>query len=95
MEAVASSPIIATTKPSGLKGLKWKNKYLIAIGGVGLTAYGISWLFKQQAMLDKTCFKPAGFVPNKLTINNAEINVNLNMKNKDLQKIFLQVEFAG
>ena len=52
------------------------------MGGVALTAYGISWIAKQQSMLGKTCFKPAGFVPSKLTINNADINIKLKMKNK-------------
>lgn len=81
---------IATTKPSGLKGLKWKNKYFIYIGGVALTAYGISWIAKQQSMLNKTCFKPAGFVPNKLTLNNADINIKLKMKNKSALGYYLK-----
>jgi hypothetical protein len=94
MESVAStataSPMIATTKPKGLKGLKWKNKYLAYIGGVGLTAYGVSWLVKQQSMLTKTCFKPAGFVPNRLTINTADINIKYKMKNKSKVGYYLK-----
>src|SRR3972149_1078468 len=82
MEAVAQTPAIATTKPRGLRGLKWKNKYLVVIGGVGLTAYGISWLIKQQSMLAKTCMKPSGFVPSRLSINDADINIKFKMKNK-------------
>lgn len=81
-EVIPSAPSLVTTKPKGLKGFKWNNKYFIVIGGVGLTAYGISWLIKQQAMLGKTCFKPAGFSTNKLAINNADINIKLKMKNK-------------
>ncbi len=77
-----SAPFIATAKPKGLKGFKWKNKYIAYIGGVGLTAYGITWIIKQQSLLENTCFKPAGLVPNKLSINNADINIKYHMKNK-------------
>jgi len=100
----ASAPVIATTKPSGLKGLKWKNKYLIAIGGVGLTAYGISWLIKQQGMLEKTCFKAKGFVPVRLTINSADVNVKFKMKNESkvgyylknqIYNVYINDQFVG
>ena len=99
-----SSPTIVTTKPKGLKGLRWKNKYLIVIGGVGLTAYGISWLVKQQAMLGKTCMKASGFVPVKLGINNADINIKFKMKNKSsvgyylknqVYNVFINDQFVG
>lgn len=85
-----AAPSIATTKPKGLKGLKWKNKYLIYIGGAGLTAYGVTWIIKQQSMLEKTCFKPAGFVPNELSINNADINIKYKMKNKSKVGYYLK-----
>jgi len=91
-QPVVSAPVssIVTTKPRGLKGFKWKNKYFAVIGGVGLTAYGISWLIKQQAMLEKTCMKPSGFVPNKLSINNADINIKFKMKNKSTLGYYLK-----
>jgi hypothetical protein len=107
MESVAQAvpaPVIATTKPNGLKGLKWKNKYLIAIGGVGLTAYGISWLVKQKTMLAKTCMKPSGFVPVRLTVNNADINLKFKMKNaskvgyylkNQVYNVYINDQFVG
>lgn len=96
--------VIATTRPVGLKGMKWKNKYLIYIGGVGLTAYGLTWLAKQRSALDKTCFKAAGFAPNKLTINQADINIKLKMKNKSkigyylknqIYNVYINDQFIG
>lgn len=84
------APSIATTKPRGLKGLKWKNKYFAYIGGVALTAYGITWLIKQRSMLDKTCFRPTGFAPISLTLSNASINIKLNLKNKSSVGYYLK-----
>jgi LEA14-like dessication related protein len=103
-QIIPSAPSLVTTKPKGLKGLKWNNKYFIVIGGVALTAYGISWLVKQQEMLKKTCFKPKGFVPVRLALNSADINVKFKMKNESkagyylknqIYNIYINDQFVG
>jgi hypothetical protein len=85
------TPVIspAPTKSFAIGNFKWKNSYLLYIGGAALATYGIVLAVKQANLLKKTCFKPAGFVPNQLGLTNADINIKLNMKNKSNVEYFL------
>lgn len=73
--------ITASTKKSMLP-FKWKGQYWLYVAGAGVLTYGISYGIQQKRLLHKTCFKPASFVPNKLSVNQADINIKLKMKNK-------------
>lgn len=110
MEATTTATTsIPVSKPSGanafaLKNFKWKKSYWFYAGGAVVASYGIAWLINQRSMLDKTCFKPAGFVPNKLGINDTDINIKLNMKNKSdvdyyitkqIYNVFINDNFVG
>jgi len=106
---MAETPNITTTTTPTSKGFsignfKWKNQYFIYVGGAILGTYIVTYLVKQSNLLRETCFKPAGFVPNKLTLNEADINLKLKMKNKSdidyylkqqLYNVFINDKFVG
>src|SRR3990172_7009333 len=88
------TPVTPATKiPSkgfSIGNFKWKNQYWFYAGGAVVATYGIMYLIKQGNMLRKTCFKPAGFVPNKLGLTEADINIKLKMKNKSKIDYYLK-----
>ena len=105
MEGVPVTP--ATTMPSkgfSIKDFKWQKKHIFYVGGAVVATYLIVHFAKQGSMLKKTCFKPAGFVPNKLSINDADINIKLKMKNKSkidyylknqIYNVYINDQFVG
>ena len=83
METVTSIPSpITASKSLSIGNFKWKHKYFFYIGAAAVASYGAMYFINQVFLLKKTCFKPAGFVPNDLTLSNANINIKLQMKNK-------------
>lgn len=100
MESVAQAPVMATAP----KKFRFKKRYFLVAGGIAVTAYGISWLTKQQRMVENTCLKPKGFVPVRLTINNADINIKFKMKNdskvgyylkNQVYNVYINDQFVG
>lgn len=102
------APVIPATKvPSkgfSIGNFKWKNKYWFYVGGAVVGTYVVAHLVKQAGLLKKTCFKPAGFVPNKLSLQDADINIKLKMKNKSkidyylknqIYNVYINEQFVG
>lgn len=80
-ETVIAQP--APVKTSRLPfNFKWKNSYWWWVGGAAVGSYLIAHFVSQGRLLYNTCFKPAGFMPNKLTLNEADINIKMKMLNK-------------
>ena len=69
---------------------KWQNKYWYWAGGGVLGIYAITYFARQSKLVAKTCFKPAGFVPSKLTPTEADINIKLKMKNSSAVDYYLK-----
>ena len=101
---MATDPITTPTKGFSLKNFKWENKYFLYAGAAVLGTYIVAHLVKQSNLLNKTCFTPAGFVPNTLSLTDADINIKLKMKNKSninyyiknqLYNAFIDNQFIG
>lgn len=89
METASAIPVSEPVKLAS-PNFKWKPKYFFIVGGVGIAAYAVIRLANQAALLSKTCFKPSGFVPTTLTLNDADINIKLDFKNKSNIEYYLK-----
>lgn len=73
-----------------MKNFKWKSKYWWAVGGGAVLTSLIVHYKRQYDLLEKTSFKPAGFAPNKLTLNEADFNIKLKMNNDSAVDYYLK-----